>query len=331
MKKERIGYFVISLDFELFWGVLDKFSLQEYGENILNVSKVIEKLLKIFNQYKIHATWAVVGNIFYEKEEFFSKDILKPIGYKNQKLSAYNYLDFIKNSNKNLFFGNSIIKKIKETENQEIGTHTLSHYFVCEEGQEEFEFDYEIKMVKKIYTMNNLELKSIVFPKNQINSKYNNILKKYGIKYFRGNEKNLFYKYGKREKENKIIRLGRFLDSYIKLGGNYTYKIEDIYENGFLNIRASRFLRPYNPKIAFLDFLKINRIKKQMKNAAKKGEIFHLWWHPHNFGKDLEKNILMLTNILDYYNYLEKKYNFKSKNMNEIGEEYENFDFRKRG
>lgn len=329
MEQRKKGYFVISLDFELFWGVLDKFTLEEYKENIENVPRVIEELLLIFKKYEIHATWGVVGSIFFEKKDFLERKILKPIGYRNSKLSAYNYLELIKNSESTLFFGKLLIEKIKKTKYQEIATHTLSHYFVCEEGQKEEDFEYDIKIVKSIHEVNNLKVNSIIFPKNQLNSNYNNILKKYGIKYYRGNEESLFYRKGKIDKESVFIRIGRFLDSYINIGGNYTYDIKDIRgEKGLLNIKASRFLRPYNSKLSYFEFIKLNRIKKQMKNAAVKKEIFHLWWHPHNFGKNFEKNISMLIKILEYYNFLKEKYNFESKNIMEVGKEYENFNFR---
>ena len=43
------GKFIISLDFELMWGVRDKKDKTTYGNNILGVHKVIPKLLEIFS------------------------------------------------------------------------------------------------------------------------------------------------------------------------------------------------------------------------------------------------------------------------------------------
>lgn len=324
------GKMVISLDFELFWGVLDKYNLDEYGENILNVSKVIPKILELFEQYEIHATWGIVGLILLDKKEFLEKDILKNINYKNKKLSAYGHMEFIKNSNPNLFFAENLVKEIKKRKNQEIATHTLSHYFVSEEGQTKEDFDYDMSKMIEINKIKGNKIKTIIFPKNQNNNTYNTVLQKYGIKYYRGNEKNIFYKNGKQEKELLIVRIFRFLDSYINIGGNYTYQIEDIKEKYLLNVRASRLFRPYNKKMWFLEFLKIRRIKKQMEYAAKHGEVFHLWWHPHNFGKNLNENLILLENLLNFYKELKNKYNFKSYNICEIGEEYENTNFGKK-
>lgn len=55
-----------------------------------------------------------------------------------------------------------------------------------------------------------------------------------------------------------------------------------------------------------------------MLYAAKNNENFHLWWHPHNFGINIEENMKNLEDLLKYYTYLNKKYKMKSKNMKEL-------------
>ena len=52
-----------------------------------------------------------------------------------------------------------------------------------------------------------------------------------------------------------------------------------------------------------INSLRLNRIKNEIIQAAKAGEIYHLWWHPHNFGIDPEGAIKTLkstgkTNLL---------------------------------
>ena len=61
-----------------------------------------------------------------------------------------------------------------------------------------------------------------------------------------------------------------------------------------------------------------------MKKAAKKGRIFHLWWHPHNIGINTEKNLKNIKEIFDYYDELKNKYGMESKNMLELAEEINN-------
>lgn len=52
---------VMSLDFELFWGVSDSRRINDYRQNVEGVWIAIPKMLALFRQYDIHATWAAVG------------------------------------------------------------------------------------------------------------------------------------------------------------------------------------------------------------------------------------------------------------------------------
>jgi pyruvate-formate lyase len=55
-----------------------------------------------------------------------------------------------------------------------------------------------------------------------------------------------------------------------------------------------------------------------MTYAAKNGEVYHLWWHPHNFGKNQDQNFKNLKEILDHFASLKNEYGMKSLNMNEV-------------
>jgi hypothetical protein len=85
-----------------------------------------------------------------------------------------------------------------------------------------------------------------------------------------------------------------------------------------LNIPASMFFRPYNEKLKIFEGLKVKRIKNSLTRCAKSGGIFHLWWHPHNFGDNLEQNICQLEEILRHFNSLRERYKLESFTMNDI-------------
>ena len=89
-----------------------------------------------------------------------------------------------------------------------------------------------------------------------------------------------------------------------------------------LNIRSSRFFKPFRPKYSFAEKLKLHRYKKEMLKAAKKGEIYHMYWHPHNFAVDTEVNFTQMEELLAYYSELRRKYGMKSMNMREVAEQY---------
>ena len=85
-----------------------------------------------------------------------------------------------------------------------------------------------------------------------------------------------------------------------------------------INIPASRFLRPYSAKLKYLDGLRLHRITSGLKYAANHGLVYHLWWHPHNFGVNLAENLSFLEKILQSYQKLNTQDKMQSLNMGKI-------------
>ena len=316
---KKRGIMCISLDTELLWGMHDVPTVDSYRENIINGrEKAIPAMLDLFEKYDMHVTWAVVGGVMCaNKEEFLENapsENMYP-SYENGILSSYRLIPEMGVDPKkdNLLFGKSIAGLIATRKHQYIGTHTFSHYYCTEKGQTVDQFEEDLIAAQKIAAANDIDVQSIVFPRNQINDEYLKVCASHGIKVYRGIEENWIYSM----KQTFFQRIMRFADCYFSLSGPNTVTPKN--ECGVLNIRGSRILHPYNEKLKLLEVFKLHRIKGQMKAAAKKKQIFHLWWHPHNFGADLEKNLQLLESILRYYMLLKEKYGFISMAMEEIG------------
>ena len=313
------GVFVISIDFELLWGVWDVTTKEKYGDNVLGVKEVIPRLLDLFARYHIKATFSTVGFLFAkDKNELLAYlPGIKP-DYINDDYNVYDSeLNSIATDENDdpYHFGYSLFQQIKRSPH-EIGTHTFCHYFCLEEGQNEEAFDADIKAAKKIAEANDIRITSIVFPRNQVNSEYLPILKNNGIHVYRGNPTSWIYKPRKFTAEVLFIRFCRLLDTYLPISGYNIYTLSK--ENGLpVNIPASHFLKPYNKNFAWLEKMKLNRIKNEMTKAAQKGKLYHLWWHPHNFGTHIEENINNLVVLLDHFSYLQKTYGFTNLTMTE--------------
>ena len=81
------GTLIVSLDFELFWGMLDVCKLEDYRDNVLGGRKAIPQMLELFEKYGIHATWATVGFLFAENyEELFPGASSRLCGYCTESL-----------------------------------------------------------------------------------------------------------------------------------------------------------------------------------------------------------------------------------------------------
>ena len=318
------GLFVISLDFELLWGVRDKKTIENYGTNIIGVREAIPALLHLFNQYKIKATFSTVGFLFAEnKGELLQYIPQKLPEYDDKRLSPYNDIDSIGNDEKDdpYHFGNSLFKMILESKEHEIGTHTYCHYYCMEKGQDIESFREDLRMAKKIAIDKSVVIRSLVFPRNQFNEEYLHICREAGIDSYRANPRSWLYQQRVENDETLFRRSIRFIDAYINLTGHHCHSKGSAGKLAPFNLAGSRFLRPYSKKTAVLDFLRLARIKNAMRHAAKNNKLFHLWWHPHNFGINLQDNIRFLEQILKYYQLLNKKYGFKSKTMTGVVDE----------
>ncbi|MFM7193312.1 MAG: polysaccharide deacetylase, partial [Bacteroidota bacterium] len=137
------GIFTISLDFELHWGGVEKWSLtpaSNYPEYFRNTRKIIPQVLESFSAYGINATWATIGLLFNRDRAglMASLPVIEP-GYENKDLSAYRYIretTIGENEQSDPFhYGHELILSIKATPGQEIGSHTFSHYYCNEAGQ----------------------------------------------------------------------------------------------------------------------------------------------------------------------------------------------------
>lgn len=324
------GKFVISLDFELLWGVRDIKTVDSYGHDIIGVREALPKMLKLFSQHRVKATFATVGFLFADsKKELLAYCPVNKPNYFRKNLSPYNgHFELIgENETEDQYhYAPTLIDLIKKYPEQEIATHTFSHYYCLEKGQTKENFKEDTLAAIEIAKSKNLDIKSLVFPRNQFNSDYLKIIKNLGLTSYRGNEKHWIYKASNNNNWNLIKRALRLLDSYMNISGNNCYSLAECAKNKPYNIPSSRFLRPYTSKLKIFERQRLNRILDSMTFAAKNGQIFHLWWHPHNFGKNQSENFTFLIKILSHYQNLNSLYGFESITMKHLAlliEEYE--------
>jgi hypothetical protein len=312
------GLFIISLDFELNWGVFDSISIKKYSENLNNVPKVINRLLELGEKHNINYTFATVGMLFNKNKEELLRNLpkIKP-DYTNERHNSYRIIKNVGNSEKEdkVHYAKSLIEQIKAYSNHEIASHTFSHFYCKELGQNISSFEDDLKSFSKVANKNNIKVSSIVFPKNQINESYLSLCEKYGINSYRGTEDSFLYRPKAQGETALSTRFLRLLDSYVNISGANIYKPKDLNKGKIINIPSSRFLRPFHQKLRFLEGFKVRRITNGMRKAAETNSIYHLWWHPHNFGENLEENFKNLERILIVYNELSRNSDFSSVTM----------------
>ena len=311
---------IVSLDFELFWGMQDGHTLESYQDHVLGGRKAIPQLLKLFEQYGIHATWATVGLMFAENREeaqrYFPEEELLP-QYRNAKLSSYRLFadPAFPTGQEDCFFAPDLIRLVAAAPGQEIGSHTYSHYYCREAGQTAEQFSADLDAAIRIAGDKGYALRSIVLPRNQTIPAYEKIVASKGFVAYRDEEQDWIHE---RVRNHKLLRALRLMDVYFPLTGQGGYLPSK--EGGLVHLPGSRMYKPRFDKLFFLEKLKLHRIKRQMLHAAKKGLSFHLWWHPHNIGVHTDFHMRQLEEIFSYFRKLHDEYGMESLNMSEAAQ-----------
>src|SRR3979411_1425968 len=193
----QYGTFVISLDFELLWGVRDKRTIADYGANVRGVRDVIPALLDLYAERDIACTWATVGLLFFGTNEAMLPALpARKTDYANPLTSPYPYLAEVGADEERdpYYYGLSLIRRILGYPAQEIGTHTFSHFYCLEEGGSAEAFRAHSEAAAAAPAHLGVNLASIVFPRNQVSPAHVAVSREFGLRAFRGNERVWFHR-----------------------------------------------------------------------------------------------------------------------------------------
>jgi hypothetical protein len=239
--------------------------------------------------------------------------------YVNPRLSSYQEPVGHGEVDDPLHFAPSLVELVRRTPRQEIGTHTFSHYFCLEAGQDRAAFDADLASATAVAREYGIQIRSIVFPFNQFNAAYRDLLDKHGITCYRGSRPSWIYRESAKRQDTLPRRAARLADSYVNLSGPLVVDWSEVREpDGLCNVAWTCFLRPYAPARRRFDSLRLLRITESLRKAAADGGIFHLWWHPHNFGLHLEENLRFLRTILEAFAACRSRYGMRSLSMAEV-------------
>lgn len=317
--RDREGRFVISLDFELHWGVRDHSTVEQYRENLLGVRRAVPALLDMFRRYEIHATWATVGMLFAEnKRHLLAAVPTRRPQYAERALSPYEAIEREVGEDEStdpFHFAPSLIRQIAATPHQELGTHTFSHYYCMESGQTAEDFEADLRAAIAISAPYRDACKSIVFPRNQHNPSYLPVLARCGVRAMRGNSPHWAYAARAHAEETPLRRAARLADAYLPILP--TARDVTRTPEGVSDVPASAFLRPFQPRLRSVEPVRLARLRAAMTRAATRGQLFHIWWHPHNFGTHTGENLANLATLLDHARELRRRYGLRSMTMAE--------------
>jgi peptidoglycan/xylan/chitin deacetylase (PgdA/CDA1 family) len=310
--------FVLSLDFELHWGIRDHTG----RARLLGARAAIPRMLDLLQEFQVGASWATVGFLFASSRrelEALSPE-LRP-AYAELRLRPYAEPLGHTEDDDPFHFAPSLIDLIRCTPLQEIGTHTFSHYYCNEPGQSAATFAADLRAAIEIARLRGIELASIVFPRNQHNPAYDPILLAHGIRAYRGNPRSSMWQFsGAEESTESTKRMARLADTYIALHPDEELQRWDdvLQPSGLSDVRATTFLRPWSRRLRALEPLRIARLRAAIRRAARTNRLIHLWWHPHNFGLNTDENLAVLRALLETFAECRECYGMQSMTMSEV-------------
>jgi peptidoglycan/xylan/chitin deacetylase (PgdA/CDA1 family) len=316
------GAFVISLDFEQHWGMRDVVTIDRSRAALLGARTAIPQLLALFREFDVRTTWATVGFLFFEsRRDMMAALPARRPSYTAPRLSPYADLAAVGDSESDdpLHLAPSLIRRIADTSGQEIATHTFSHYYCCEPGQtvDEFRADLEAACHVARRTIGRAP-ESIVFPRNQMTPAHLDVCRDVGLVAYRGNPDHWAYRAGRRHvAQSPLRRAVRLADAYVPLTGMHSAAADGV-GTPPVDVPASRYLRPWSRALRALEPLRLRRITAELEDAAGRGGLFHLWWHPHDFGIHLRENLGFLRRVLACFARVRERAGMESLTMSDV-------------
>ena len=246
----RPGALVISLDFELHWGVRDHVGRHDalYGR-LTEERRAVADLVDVFASRNIRATWATVGFLFAsnrgELEDHLPNERPR---YERAELDPYAETIGPDEEHDPEHLAGSLVDLIGGTAGQEVGSHTFSHYYCLEPGQDETTFRADLAAAQSMARWRGLEMTSLVLPRNQWNAAYTDAVLDLGFLCIRGPQRTWGHHARPSGDQSILHRGARLADTYVGVSPPPTTAWRHVLQpSGLCDVPASAFLRPFDP------------------------------------------------------------------------------------
>jgi hypothetical protein len=288
---EDKGYFIFSLDTELVAGRYDRDEIRQkiFSKDGSRERQTILRLVDLFEEFNIVGTWATVGHLLRDKCEYC--ETCPMMDWKGK----YSSFEEVYGTENPLWYGADIIDALlSRGARQEIGFHGYSHKIFDEKLMSAREAQIEIQEWLNVGRRKGIVPLSATFPRNRIG--HLNLLREAGFICYRNTPEISLL--------NNQKYFGKYLKTIDQILGLTKIPIFDLtyQENhGLVILHASQYLFDFNRRFELLidslnlHNLRIQRIIKGVKRAAKEKKMIHIWAHPCEFRT--EKDFLKLREI----------------------------------
>lgn len=309
------GQFTISLDTEIAWGKIESNRREQFYPLFENTKDVIERLIDLFDQYEIPATWGIVGRLVEKEKPFISK--LENF-YPNQT-DALLYNDNKRNKSDNSYlYYPKLLDLLKQAKvEHDIGSHSYSHIVFNNvrtiKGVEKEVAQKDFIAGQKLFSNNGLTPKSFIYPLNAVG--HTELLKESGFTCYRGDTISSFSNY-----PSFLRRLLRQLELFFPICPETIDT--SIQPNKLVCIPGSMHFKIIHLGIKkHIPFSVLERKAiKGLNKAVTTQKCFHLWFHPFDFGWKTQKHFDAFEKTLEHAATLRQKGKLDIKTMAQMAE-----------
>ena len=297
------GAFVVSLDFELAWGTRGRPSAAKVGRYLNGTRPAIDRMLQLFQQYEISATWVMVGGLLLGGSS------------RHPLLSDPRYAEIPVGDCRSQpnWYAEDIVEKIRGCQvPQELGCHTLTHMYVNESDESRQQLDWELGEFVKLFQQQGLPKPvSFIFPKHYMH--HFDLIAQHGFKCYRGPETGWF----ERLPTAPVRGAMRLLNS--RLRRLPVVGLPSPSPEGLVEIPSSQFYAPFQSVGKYVSLSdRVAQAIAGLNAAAKQKKIYHLWTHPFNMGADAESLMGGLESILQHFKTLHTNGQIECRSMGSL-------------
>jgi peptidoglycan/xylan/chitin deacetylase (PgdA/CDA1 family) len=290
------GALVVSLDLELLWGYHDLAINEVLQAQCDGARTAIRRLLDLFDEYHVPATWAVVGHLFLDHADRDAAGRAHP-GHPRPRYPRLTGDWFARLPEGDAtacpeWYGPDLVAMIQgASQPQEIGCHTFSHVVFGESGCDAVVAKAELDRCIELARPLGIELKTMVFPRNKVG--HLGLLREAGIEVFRGRDVEPF----------------GFLPANLRDQGTVVSRILSVppppvlphlTPEGLINLPGSMFYMAATEWQRFVPMaFRTIVAKRGLRDAANENAIFHLRLHPEALVFDADRLFDGLAEIFE--------------------------------
>lgn len=278
--------FVVSIDTEMAWGLTHR---QDQHYRYDRERADIERLLRLFDEHAIPATWAIVGHLML--------DHCEPVdGVKHPEIVRPDFSWFkgdwfdddpcTDSERDPMWYAPDVVELIRAADtDHEIASHGFSHIVAGDPGCSRETFDSELAQAVAVAADQGLTIRSLIHPRNQIG--HTDLLADHGIVAYRGRRP---------AATTPSSRLQRLVEQTIdRTIGSERTAVRPIQEGPLWNMPSTTMFdvdaRPRTWR------LWIRQVERRLAQAVARRSLFHVWFHPHNLRDHPEASFAALDRL----------------------------------